>query len=190
MDESQLIARARSGDQEAYGMLVKAHREAVYRAAYHVLKNQDDALDIVQDSFLSAYQSLDRFEGRAQFRTWVRRIAVNRALNRIRDDKHERAVRSLPEGDWIADEGSDGPRTSVESKELKELLHQEIDRLKPEHALAIRLHDIEGLTYAEIADITGIKAGTVMSRIHYARRTLRDRLTRALGDGGSQKGAV
>jgi RNA polymerase sigma-70 factor, ECF subfamily len=177
LDEAQCIMRARGGDHEAYKELVDAHREAVYRAAYHVLKNEEETLDVLQESFLKAYQALKSFEGKSSFRTWVRRIAVNRSLNRLRDTRKHRSVGVLPDGNSLADVRSSTPQQLVERDELRVLIQNEIDRLSPNHALALRLHDIEGLSYVEIAEITGTKAGTVMSRIHYARQKLKDRLT-------------
>lgn len=181
MTEAELIERARAGDHEAFAVLVKDHREAVYRASYHVLKDEEEALDVVQESLLKAYQRLDAFEERASFRTWARRIALNLSLNRLRDRKvGARSATSLPEGDLLSDQRAQSPGRLLEGAELKFILHQEIDKLSPKHALALRLHDIEGLTYAEIAEATGVKAGTVMSRIHYARLKLRERLARKI----------
>jgi RNA polymerase sigma-70 factor, ECF subfamily len=177
LDDAQYILRARAGDHEAFKELMNAHRDAVYRAVYHVLRNEEESLDVVQESFLKAYQALKGFEGKASFRTWVRRIAVNRSLNRLRDTKKHRSVAALPEGDFVADSKSTTPLQNLERRELKELVRREIDALGSNHAVALRLHDIEGLSYGEIAEITGVKAGTVMSRIHYARQKLKERLS-------------
>lgn len=176
VNEAQWLTQSRAGDHDAYKKLVNAHRDAVFRAAFHVLKNEEETLDVVQESFLKAYQALSKFEGKASFRTWVRRIAVNRSLNRLRDTKKHRAVAALPEGDFVADVRAKTPQQAAERAELKLLVRQEIDNLPPKHSIALKLHDIEGLSYDEIAKLTDSKPGTVMSRIHYARQKLKERL--------------
>lgn len=176
MNEPQWLTQSRAGDHDAYKKLVNAHRDAVFRAAFHVLKNEEETLDVVQESFLKAYQKLKSFEGKASFRTWVRRIAVNRSLNRLRDTKKHRAVAALPEGDFVADDRVQTPQQITERAELKMLVRKEIDNLPPKHSVALKLHDLEGLSYEEIAHLTDSKPGTVMSRIHYARQKLKERL--------------
>ena len=176
VNEAQWLMQSRAGDHDAYKKLVNTHRDAVFRAAFHVLKNEEETLDVVQESFLKAYQALKSFEGKASFCTWVRRIAVNRSLNRLRDTKKHRAVNALPEGDFVADSRATTPQQNLERSELKMLVRREIDNLSPKHSIALKLHDIEGLSYEEIATMTDSKPGTVMSRIHYARQKLKERL--------------
>lgn len=186
VNEAQWLTQSRAGDHEAYKKLVNAHRDAVFRAAFHVLKNEEETLDVVQESFLKAYQALKSFEGKASFRTWVRRIAVNRSLNRLRDTKKHRAVAALPEGDFVADARAKTPQQVAERSELKKLVHREIEKLSPKHAVALKLHDIEGLSYDEIAKLTDSKPGTVMSRIHYARQKLKERLAAHMPSRGER----
>ena len=92
--ESALLSRSREGDEAAFRELFRRHREAVFRASFHVVKSHDEALDVVQESFLRAWRALEGFEERAGFRTWVRRIAVNLSLNR------RRSKRRRPESSW------------------------------------------------------------------------------------------
>lgn len=176
MDEGALLERARAGDPDAFASLVEAHREAIYRAAYHVVRDEEEALDVLQEALLAAYRNLSGFRGEASFRTWARRIAVNRALNRLRRRK-ARPAGALPNTELLVDSRSEAPIRGLERAELQAAVRVAIDSLPPDQALALRLHDIEGMTYAEVAAATEVPPGTVMSRIHYARRKLRDKLS-------------
>lgn len=177
-DDSLLIEQARAGDTIAFEALIRAHREPVYRAIFHVLKDEDASMDILQDACLKAWQNLDGFEQRSSFRTWLRRIAVNLALNHRRDHRHERAWASLDQeaAPSPSDPKSISPSERFESDELRALVQREINALPELHAIALRLFEIEGLTYAEIAELLDVPAGTVMSRVFHARQKLRDRL--------------
>jgi RNA polymerase sigma-70 factor (ECF subfamily) len=177
--ERALLERARAGDQDAFAQLASRHREAIYRAAYWILRDTDEALDATQEALLKAYRYLDRFEERASFRTWVRRIASNAALDRVARRKRAAAA-ALPEVE-LADPSARRADDQVEREERRRLVREAIDALPEAARAAVVLRDVEGLSYAEIASALGVPKGTVMSRIHHGRQLLRRKLAAQLG---------
>lgn len=180
-DDDALLARARAGDREAFSALAAAHREVVYRAAWWILKDQDDALDATQEALLRAFRFLPGFDGRAPFRAWVRRIAARVALDRLARRKRDRAD-ALPEGDLVGDPRDEAVGAALEREERRRLVREAIETLPPAQREAVLLRDVEGLSYEEIAAALGIPKGTVMSRLFYGRATLKKTLARALGE--------
>lgn len=178
--EQALLTSACAGDREAFARLVAAHREAVHRAAWFVLEDHDDALDVTQEAFLRAFRHLSRFERRSSFRTWVRRIAVNEALRRRERRQQEPRAGGTEEQQLPA--APDEPQhEALERREARQLVRQAIEELPPAARAAVLLRDVEGLSYAEIAAELEIPRGTVMSRIHHGRTLLRRRLEALLG---------
>lgn len=184
-DEDALLTRARAGDREAFSALVAAHREAVYRAAWWILKDQDDALDATQEALLRAFRFLPRFDGRASFRTWARRIATNVALDRQARRKRDRAD-ALPEEDLVGDARDVAIGTDLEREERRQLVRDAIETLPPAQKAAVVLRDVEGLSYEEIAAELGIPKGTVMSRLFYGRATLKKKLAGVFDEAPAQ----
>jgi RNA polymerase sigma-70 factor, ECF subfamily len=185
VDDHGLILRARNGDAEAFSRLAAAHRDALFRSAYHVLGTEEDALDATQEALLRAYRHLATFDGRSSFRTWARKIATNCALSRLeqrtRDSRHGH---ELPESDALADRG-ESFHDGLERDEERAIVRRAIDELPPAQRSAVLLRDVEGLSYQEIADALGIAKGTVMSRIYYGRENLKERLAHLLGKKAS-----
>ena len=176
--EQELLERARGGDQDAFAELAARHREAIYKAAYWILRDADEALDATQEALLKAYRYLDRFERRSSFKTWVRRIAHNAALDRLA--RRKRQAGALPEGEPV-DPGAAGAGERAERDERRRLVREAIDALPDAARAAVVLRDVEGLSYAEIAGTLGIPKGTVMSRIHHGRKLLKAALADTLG---------
>jgi RNA polymerase sigma-70 factor (ECF subfamily) len=150
-----------------------------------MLRNRDDALDVVQDTFTKAYQSLDRFKGESSFYTWLYRITLNLCID------HQRRAARMPQAPLEAtesseeasiinaardDAGRDDPATRVHEAEVGQRIRQAIAELTPEHRAVILLREVEGLSYEEISRALECPKGTVMSRLHYARRQLQARL--------------
>ena len=187
--DAEVVERARRGDHAAFRVLVERYEGRAYRLALRVLRDEEQARDAVQDAFLKVYGSLDRFEGRSRFYTWLYRIVMNQCLDRKRRDKSDREV------EWKDDVASDvaegasslagglgpgGPEDQVGRLELRKLVADAIDALPEDARRTIQLREIDGLSYKEIAEALGIPKGTVMSRLHYARRRLQE-LLRAAG---------
>ncbi|QOJ15444.1 MAG: sigma-70 family RNA polymerase sigma factor [Planctomycetia bacterium] len=186
--EDVLIARAIRGDVEARRELFERFREAAYAAALRVTGRPEDALDVVQDAFIKAFESLAGFARGASFKTWLLRIVTNRALDLLRAAKVRRAVSldqrndghdrdAMPDPPSRADE-HETPGAGLERTELGERLARAVATLPPEQRAVFALYADGDLTYADIARIVGIPIGTVMSRLFHARR----RLTELLGD--------
>jgi RNA polymerase sigma-70 factor (ECF subfamily) len=188
--DDELIARARDGDHEAFRVLVERHQGRLFRLAARVLRDQDLARDAVQDAFLKAYVSLRRFEGRSSFYTWLYRLTLNVCLDMRRRSKSDRTVEwndaQLPDGSLPgesisagADAAPAGPDVELERAEIRDRVSQAIDELPQEARETLLLREVDGLSYAEIAETLGIPRGTVMSRLHYARKRVQKLLVAA-----------
>jgi len=155
----------------AFAALYEKYRERVYRVAYHFVHNKADALDLCQDAFVRAYQSLRSFEHRSRFSTWLMRIASNTCIDHIRSQKVRRAG-ELDEQFVTKDERNPGdgdapnPARNLERAELREQIDAAVGELSPEHRAVFVLHAVDGLTYQEIAETMDVPIGTVMSRLH------------------------
>ncbi len=180
--DEETIARARAGDHGAFRVLVERHQGRLFRLAARVLGDEDLARDAVQDAFLKAYVSLRRFEGRSSLYTWLYRLTLNVCLDMRRRRKSDRTVEwpeaQLADGSFPADLASDaasdlppaGPEADLERAEIRQRVGQAIGELPAEARETLILREVDGLSYTEIADTLGIPKGTVMSRLHYARK--------------------
>ncbi|MGC1677977.1 MAG: sigma-70 family RNA polymerase sigma factor [Candidatus Binataceae bacterium] len=174
-DEAELIVRATKGDSEAFGVLVERYQRRVANVALSVVHNQDDAIELAQETFVRAYENLSKFESRSSFSTWLYRIAANLAIDFwrregrhvvLRGEDAENEIRRLP-----SDTGDSFKTAS--RKELSARLTAALEELTPEHRTVILLREVEGLSYDEISEALNCPRGTVMSRLHYARNRLR-----------------
>lgn len=175
--DQQLVEQALANNTQAFAQLYERHRDRVYRLAYRFVGNKADALDLCQEVFVKAYEALPSFQGRAAFGTWLSHIASNTCVDHLRQAAHRRAG-ELDEQGVKADLRLPGrretpdPTLGAEREELQAAIDAAIAQLSPEHREVFVLHATEGLTYAEIASVIGCPIGTVMSRLHYARKRL------------------
>jgi RNA polymerase sigma-70 factor (ECF subfamily) len=181
--DGELVERARRGDREAYRGLVERYQRKVAALALGMLRNREDALDIVQDTFTKAFQSLDRFKGDSSFYTWIYRIGVNLCIDHQRRESRYVQVGGDQDdpGEEVAppsaeDLERDEPFETARSTEIGTHLVEAINELTPEHRAVILLREVDGLSYEEISQVLDCPKGTVMSRLHYARRQLQARL--------------
>ncbi len=183
-DEDPDLDRARGGDREAFGRLVRRHQRRVYAAALHILGNHSDADDATQETFVRAFRGLRSFDGRADFFTWLYRITVNTALNALRGGKRGEALASRsgaeaahvggrPES--LGHAGSDPAQRTQQNAEIQRVLLA-ITELSPSLRVTLILATIEELPHKQIAEILEIPEGTVAWRVNEARRLLRQRL--------------
>ena len=179
-DDRRLITECLKGRSAAYGELVRRYQDRLFNAVYRLLDQPEDAQDVVQEAFISAYQSLASFKGDAQFFTWLYRIAMNAAISHRR--KHKLAV-SLETGsknelliDPLDESAYSQPGDLLEQREEENRLKSALNRLSVEHRAVLILKDIDGQKYEDIAEIMGVPVGTVRSRLHRARTELRDLL--------------
>ncbi len=180
-EDSELLTRAQQGDTAAFEALVERHRGRVYGLARRMLNSDDDAAEVLQESFISAYRNLPNFRGDAQFGSWVYRIAANHALMRLRHRKVVNQVESPLDEPTFNDRGSlmDGVSDFKDAEgeamdaELRRAIEQATETLGPEYKEVFVLKDLEGLSYEEIAEITGASVAAIKSRLHRARLSLR-----------------
>ncbi len=180
--EVRLVDQAAKGDRDARRRLFELHREAAFRVALRITGRQEDALDVVQDSFIRAFERLAEFQRGAQFRTWLLRIVSNRALDVLRTRRVRLAVTLDGEDDetrlQIADRWVDNaPDARLERSELAKRLRGAIESLPADQRAVFALYASGDLTYGEIAEVLGIPIGTVMSRLYHARRRLHAELS-------------
>jgi RNA polymerase sigma-70 factor (ECF subfamily) len=179
--DAELVAATLSGKESAFEALFERHREALYRYAWRYTRDADTAMDLVQEAFVRAYESLGDFRGERGLGPWLRRILSNLAIDRFRR-KDSKAVSLDDEGHGEVllaradtDEGGDA-QTTAELKEFGAALQEAVATLSEAHRDVFLLHAVEDLTYKEIAERVGCTLGTVMSRLHYARKNLRELL--------------
>ena len=184
-EEQALVERARAGDAQAFTTLVNRYERKIFRLAKHITQNDEDAEDVLQESFLKAYSNLDTFQGQSKFYTWLVRIAVNQSLMKLRKRKSDRTV-SLDEPhetdeDTVTREiavWDEDPEKKYSQEELREILSKAVDGLKPGFRTVFVLRDIEELSTEETAEALGISVPAVKSRLLRARLQLREKLTR------------
>jgi len=180
-DERALIERCRAGDVAAFEPLVEKYRQRVWRLAFQVLRDREEAWDCAQDAFVRAFQSLGSFRGQSAFYTWLFRIAMNVATDRLRSrGAQARAfgTQAIPAEEWerTAPDPEARPDQAAIGAERRERISQALDTLPPNARAIIMLSDVEGLSYREIATVLNCPIGTVMSRLHNARKRLRTAL--------------
>jgi RNA polymerase sigma-70 factor (ECF subfamily) len=190
-DETALVTAAKAGDAAAFSELVQHYDRRVFRMAKQITQNDDDAEDVLQETFLKAYTHLDDFQGNSKFYTWVVRIAVNEALMKLRKRRSDRTV---PLDDPI-DTGEDevvreiavwdqNPEDTYSREELAKILDEAVPSLKPAYRTVFILRDIEEMSIEETAEALDLSISAVKSRLLRARLQLREKLTRLFKSKG------
>lgn len=177
---AELVARAKAGDDRAFGELVRRYRPRIFALALHLTGRESDADDIAQEVFLKAYKCLDAFEGRSEFFTWVYRMAVNRSLN-ARRDRERRGETTMDDPRLelaVAVDAAGDPARAAELREMYTSLLDALDRLPPAMRTSVVLVALQGFSHAEAAVVQKCSEGTVAWRIHEARHRLRRALER------------
>jgi len=183
--DAELVERSQGGDLEAFDILVTRYRGRIYAMIMNMIHNDADAWDLTQDTFVKAWKALPKFAARANFFTWLYRICHNvtydwlrKRANRVEkaefDDRIEAG--SVESSAPTAPRPEPSPDTGAEHGELRRRIDDAITELSPEHREVILLKEVEGLRYQEIADTVDCSLGTVMSRLHYARKKLQQSL--------------
>ena len=184
--DDELVRRARAGKTEAFEELVRRHERKVYNIAYRMLGNPEDASEALQDTFLRAYRFLDRFQFKAQFYTWLYRIATNVSLTKLRRRKSP-VVMSLDQpvgdsGDMVFEIPDDqfSPDLLFKRRELQRKLQQAVDELPEDYRTVVVLRDLEGLSNEEVSKVLNLTVAAVKSRLHRGRLALRSKLEKHL----------
>jgi RNA polymerase sigma-70 factor (ECF subfamily) len=184
-DESGLLAKAREGDPAAFSELVNQYSRKIYRLAKHITQNDSEAEDVLQETFLKAFEHLGDFQGQSKFYTWIVRIAVNESLMKLRKRRSDRTVpldEPLDTGeDTVVREiavWDENPEQQYSRDEIGQILDEAIQSLKPTFRTVFVLRDIEELSTEDTAQALGISVPAVKSRLLRARLQLREKLTR------------
>ena len=183
MDEITLVQKAKDGDKLALSQLVNKYSERIYNLALRILRNHEDAEDVLQETFLTVVEKLNTFDGRSGFFTWIYRIATNASLMRLRKKKFmfqklneesdfQKSVESRVFVDWSQD-----PSLNIYDKEIKHKIDQAVNSLSDIYRSVFILRDIEGLSIKETSEILNITQENVKIRLRRARQFLRDYLS-------------
>lgn len=164
-----LVLKAQNGDQVAYGDLCRKHYNMVYAVAYGVLNRREESQDAAQDVLIKVQRDLHKFKGDSKFKTWLYRVTVNAAIDSVRRRKEAEPIENI--GDFLSSNTID-PRRAASQAELKERMQQALQKLSEDHRAVLVLREWEELSYEEIAETLQLEHGTVMSRLHYARKAL------------------
>jgi RNA polymerase sigma-70 factor, ECF subfamily len=189
LDDLALVERARNRDGAAVRLIMQRHNRRLYRAARSILNDDAEAEDVVQEAYVRAFTHLDGFRGEAQLSTWLTRIALNEALGRLR---RRRTTVGLKDIDAISDQGEarviylpsarqdSDPEAAAARAEVRRLLERAVDQLPDHFRVVFMLRDIEEMSVEETASHLGLRPETVKTRLHRARRLLREALNKTL----------
>lgn len=195
--DAELVARAKAGELDAFEALTNRYEQRVYSLALRMLRQEQDAEDVTQQTFLSALENLGGFRGEAGFATWLLRIASHAALKVIRKRKGLNTVSleeateeadgydTIPHPEYIAD-WRQSPERLVQNNEIQRLLDDALANLDEKHRLVFLLRDVEGLSVKETSEALGLSEANTKVRLLRARLQLREQLTRTLGDPARQ----
>jgi len=180
LSEDEILARAGSGDKEAFATLVERYTPRVFAIARNVLGSAVDAEDVTQDVFFKVYRKLGSFEKRAAFSTWLYRVTINASTDFIKKRRQEKAASMEDMGRLPLEDPDASPETHLGRKDLRRQIRSAMAELPEKFRTILVLRELEELSYGEIAEILQVSKGTVESRIFRARARLRERLERAL----------
>ena len=191
-EDYKWVSRCQKGEVQAFEALVEKYQKKVLNITYRMIGNYEDACEVVQEAFLSAYKGIRKFRGEARFSTWLYSIAINHAKNHLRKMSARSHHETPAPDDPVEIEGgpgrgggpaSDSPIVEqLEKKEIQAKVQEGINLLDEEYRTVLVLRDLQDFSYEEISDILKIPDGTVKSRLFRARDALRDYLKKALGD--------
>ncbi len=184
MDEAQLIKGIQQGDRKSFQILVDTYQRMVVNTCLGIVHNRADAEDLAQDVFLEIFRTAGNFRGDSKLSTWLYRIATNRSLNLIRNNKRKRFFQSIEETftggrnrtSEISENRSDQPDQNITDQQRSEMLHRAIDRLPEKQRIAFTLNKYEELPYQQIAEVMEISLASVESLIHRAKKNLQEQL--------------
>jgi RNA polymerase sigma-70 factor (ECF subfamily) len=176
LTDEAIVARVCAGEQELFELLMRRHNQRVYRTARAILRNDDEAEDVMQDAYVRAYEHLHEFEGRARFSTWLTRIAVHEALARVRRSKRFDSLDSQTEPPSMSHSENTSPEQLTSDVEMRALLEAAVSELPDELRAVFVLRAVEGMRGAEVAECLGIAEDTVKTRLFRARGRLQETL--------------
>ncbi|WP_157595245.1 RNA polymerase sigma factor [Plesiocystis pacifica] len=187
-----LVTAVQGGDRRAFKILMQRYQRKVYAVAFGFLRNQEDALDVVQESFIKVHRYIGKFEGNSSFYTWLYRIVANLCIDHLRKAKRHRDVEF---DDGLRHDGKDEPPSDLlphlaqfgdpsdmlRRKEILQAVEASLDHLSDKHRAVIVMRELQGMSYEEMAQAMKCSKGTIMSRLFHARRNMQKLLTEQLG---------
>lgn len=192
LDDADLVSLARYGDLNAFETLVNRHEKKMFNISLHLIGNFDDACEVVQDAFLSAYKNLESFRGDSKFTTWLTTITINFSKNRLKQIKNRQRHEAFSidaqiptgEGQMIFDPPSkeQSALSRLEQREVQHRVHECIKALDEDFRDVLVLRDLHDFSYDEIGNMLKIREGTVKSRLFRAREMVKDCLKRVMGE--------
>jgi len=191
-EDLALVTAVKGGDKRAFKVLMQRYQRKVYAVAYGFLRNQEDALDVVQESFIKVHRYIGKFEGNSSFYTWLYRIVANLCIDQLRKSKRHRDVEF---DDGLRHDGKDespsdllphfghfgDPSDMLRRKEILAAVEASLEHLSDKHRAVIVMRELQGLSYEEMAQEMKCSKGTIMSRLFHARRNMQRLLTEQLG---------
>ena len=187
-----LVTAVKGGDRQAFKVLMQRYQRKVYAVAFGFLRNPEDALDVVQESFIKVHRYIGKFEGNSSFYTWLYRIVANLCIDHLRKAKRHRDVefddglrhdgKNEPPSDLLPHLGRFGdPSDMLRRKEILAAVEASLDHLSEKHRAVIVMRELQGMSYEEMAQAMKCSKGTIMSRLFHARRNMQKLLTERLG---------
>lgn len=184
MSEAEIIQKLQQGDEKAFKQLVEKYQQLVVNTCFGLVHNNEDAEDIAQDVFIEVHRSISNFRADSKISTWLYRIAVNRSLNFIRDNKRRKMAQSIEDAFSLGKEKltniypgqTESPDAEFENSERADILHKAIDSLPKNQRVAFTLNKYDDLSYKEIAAVMETSISSVESLIHRAKKNLQKKL--------------
>jgi len=182
-DDRELVEACRAGDRRAFQELVMRYQRKVFALAYGFLRNQEDALDVVQESFVKVHRYLGNFEEKSSFYTWLYRIVVNLCIDHMRRNRRHKDLEfddgrrhdgelAIMGNELLPMFGHDDPGDLLHRKEVLLAVRESLDYLSEKHRAVIVMRELQGMSYEEMANAMGCSKGTIMSRLFHARRNM------------------
>jgi RNA polymerase sigma-70 factor, ECF subfamily len=181
MDDDQVIERVCAGEIELFEVVMRRYNQRIYRTVRSILRDDDEAVDVMQEAYLNAYSHLRDFSGRARFSTWLTRIAVHEAFARLRRRRRLEPLEDSDSEDLMTSQGP-GPDERASDGELRAFMEEAVDTLPETFRTTFMLRAVEHLSVAETAEVLGIPEETVKTRHHRARERLQNALTERVGE--------
>jgi len=182
ISDEEIVAQVLAGERAPYKLLVRRHNQKLFRAVRAVLRDDSEAEDVVQHTWVTAFHKLSGFRAEARFSTWLVRIGVNEAVGRLRTRKRHADLTLIEEADAAMPSNDRSPEDNASSAELARMLERHIDELPRHYRMVLMMRDVEELDTRETAACLGISEESVRVRLHRARHQLQESLTRNLGE--------
>ncbi|NQU31916.1 MAG: RNA polymerase sigma factor [Bacteroidetes bacterium] len=179
-NEKDCINKARNGDRKAMGYLVNMHQQFAFNLAFRILFNEDDAKDVVQDSFIKIWKNMKLYNPKIKFTTWMYKIVTNTAIDHLRSNNKIERVNLDDFHGKLEQLASENPETNMDNKETEQLIGMISGTLSEKQKLVFALRDLQGLTSAEVTDILEISASAIKSNLYHARKMIKEKIDKIL----------